>query len=144
MSVEDNKALYRQYDEALSQRDFARFDEIFAPNYVYHSPGVPELPPGPEGLKQLLSGYVAAFPDVRTTIEELIAEGDQVVARLTYSGTHQGAFQGIAPTGKQITMSSIDIVRIADGKIVEEWESPDNLGLLQQLGVIPAAEQAST
>ncbi len=144
MSTAENKALYRRYSEALSQRDYARFDELFAPTYVYHAPGLPDLPPGPEGLKQLVSGYVAAFPDVQATIEDLIADGDTVVARLTYRGTHQGAFQGIAPTGKQISMSSIDIVRIADGKIVEEWESPDNLGLLQQLGVVPTPGQAST
>ncbi len=144
MSTEENKALYRRYYEALSQRDYARFDEIFAPTYVYHAPGLPDPVAGPEAFKQLVSGYVAAFPDVQPAIEDLIAEGDKVVARLTYRGTHQGEFQGIAPTGKQISMSSIDIVRIADGKIVEEWESPDNLGLLQQLGVIPTPGQAST
>ena len=141
MSVEDNKALYRRYREAFSQQDLARFDAIMAPNYVYHAPGVPDLPPGPEGMKQLVSGHLAAFPDLRVTIEDLIAEGDKVVARLTYRGTHQGEFQGIPPTGKTVAMSSIDLVRIAGGKIVEEWESPDNLGLLQQLGIIPTPGQ---
>ena len=144
MSVEDNKALYRRYSEAVVQRDFALFDDVFTPSFVYHAPGVVDLPPGPEAFKQLVSGFFAAFPDMRLTIEDLIAEGDTVAARLTYRGTHQGEFQGIAPTGKQISMSSIDVVRIAGGKIVEEWESPDFLGLLQQLGAIPTPGQAST
>ncbi len=144
MSTEENKALYRRYYEALSQRDYARLDDLIAPTFVYHAPGIPDLPPGPEAFKQLVSGYVAAFPDMRLTIEDVIAEGDKVAARLTYRGTHQGEFQGIASTGKQIRMSSIDVVRIAGGKIAEEWESPDFLGLLQQLGAIPTPGQAST
>jgi predicted ester cyclase len=85
----------------------------------------------------------AAFPDIHETIEDMLAEGDRVVTRSTWRGTHQGAFLGIAPTGKQVSVTGIDISRVASGKFVEHWQAADNLGLLQQLGVIPVPGQAS-
>ena len=87
--------------------------------------------------------YLTAFPDLHFTVEDLIAEGDKVVARLTVRGTQQGAFMGIPPTGKHVTVTGIDINRLAGGKSVEHWLNMDTLGLLQQLGVIPAPGQAS-
>jgi predicted ester cyclase len=80
----------------------------------------------------------AAFPDIHETVEDIIAEGDTVVTRTTWRGTHQGALLGIAPTGKHVSVSGIDISRVASGKFVEHWQSADNLGLLQQLGVVPS------
>ena len=84
-----------------------------------------------------------AFPDLHFTVEDLIAEGDKVVARLTASGAQQGVFMGISPTGKRTTVTAIDIIRIAGGKFVEHWLEMDTLGLLHQLGVVPAPGQAS-
>ena len=83
-----------------------------------------------------------AFPDFHHTVEDLVAEGDKVVPRLTLRGTHQGDFQGLPPTGKQVTFSGINVMRLEDGKIVEHWSIGDTLGMLQQLGAIPAPVQA--
>jgi predicted ester cyclase len=86
--------------------------------------------------------YLTAFPDLHLTIEDLIAEGDKVVDRQTARGTHQGTFMGIPPTGKQITVTAMNISRIVGGKIVEHWVELDTLGMLQQLGVVPMPGQA--
>src|SRR5205823_14624824 len=96
------------------------------------------MPGGIEGSKQFIAMYLTAFPDVHFTVEDIIAEGDKVVTRLTVRGTQQGAFMGIPATGKQTTSTGIDINRIVDGKSVEHWLEMDTLGLLQQLGAVPA------
>jgi predicted ester cyclase len=88
--------------------------------------------------------YIAAFPDMRVPIEDVVAEGDKVAVRWALEATHQGAFLGILPTGKRIRMNGISILRPADGKIAEQWEQSDRMGLLQQLGVIPAPEHSGT
>ncbi len=93
--------------------------------------------------RMYMTAVLAAFPDLHVTPEDVIAEGDSVVARLTSRGTHQGEFQGIPPTGKQITLTGIEVFRIADGTIAERWGEFDFLGLLQQLGVIPSPAQPS-
>lgn len=143
MSTEDNKALVRRwYDEVLNKKNSAAISEFCAPNLVDHSLP-PGLPGGIEGTKQFIGMYVTAFPDLHLTVEDMITEGDKVASRLSISGTQQGAFMGIPPTGKHMTSTGIDIIRIADGKFVEHWLEADNLGLLQQLGVIPAPGQAS-
>ncbi len=87
--------------------------------------------------------YLAAFPDAKATVEELLADGDKVVARVSIRGTHQGAFRGIAPTGKPIALLGINIFRIANGKIVEHWAVRDDLSFLQQVGLFPGPGQAS-
>jgi steroid delta-isomerase-like uncharacterized protein len=139
MSAEENKALVRRtYEEVLNKVHLDVVDELYASEYVYTSPGSPELR-GPEGFKQLVRMLRAAFPDLRFTPEELIAEGESVVSRWTGRGTHQGEFKGIPPTGKQVTVTGIVIHRIADGKFVEDREELDALGLLQQLGAVPGA-----
>jgi len=139
MSVEENKALVRRtYEEVLNNGDLDVADELYAREYVYTSPGSPELR-GPEGFKQLVRMLRGAFPDLRFTPEELIAEGDSVVSRWTGRGTHQGEFKGISPTGKQVTVTGMVIHRLANGKFVEDREELDALGLLQQLGAIPSA-----
>lgn len=140
MSVEQNKALDRRYvGEVLDKGNLAVIDEIMAPNYVGHVPGFP--PSDREGDKQLIAMFRAAFPDLHFTLEDQIGEGDKVVHRLTGRGTHKGEFQGIPPTGKQVTVTGININRFAEGKVVESWGIIDMLGLLQQLGVIPVPGQ---
>jgi steroid delta-isomerase-like uncharacterized protein len=140
---EENKALVRRvFEEVINQGNLDLVDEVYAPDYAYHEPGIPELPPGPEGFKQLASMYRSAFPDVHITVEDIIAEGDKVVARFTARGTHQGELMGIPPSGNRIEVSGININRISGGKIAEEWENFDALGLMQQLGAIPSPEEA--
>ena len=117
--------------------------EFISPDFVDHS-----LPPGmsqgPEGFRQLSAMFNQAFTDVRVEVEQLVAEGDRVADRVVVRGTHQGEFMGIPATGKQVVFTSTNINRLAGGKIAEHWGDVDNLGLLQQLGAVPAPEQATT
>ena len=134
---EVNKAILRRIDEeALNQKNLSLVDDFYATDYVYHLPGAPDIR-GSEGFKQYFSTIFAAFPDFHITIEDMFAEGGKVVSRMTIQGTHTGEFMGIPPTGIQFTTTGILINRFADGKIVEDWESFDFLGFMQQLGVIP-------
>ena len=143
MSTEDNKAVVRRfYEEVMNQRKRAVLDEVFDPNLVDHF-APPGTPGGLEGARQTLGMFLSAFPDLHFTVEDLIAEGDKVVARATMSGTQQGAFMGIPPTGKRVTMTGIDINRFVGGKSVEHWVEMDTLGLMQQLGVIPPSGPTS-
>ena len=104
---------------------------------VDHNPVDPNIPPGIEGIKQTVPMFRTAFPDLQFNIVDLIAEGDKVVSRLTIQATHKGEFMGISPTGKQVSITGIDIVRIVDGKMVELWGEVDMLRLMQNLGVVP-------
>jgi len=140
MSIEENKALVRRFLEEMNKKNLAVVDELYAANFVGHLAGMEDVR-GPEGLKQLVTGFLTAFPDLHRVIEDLVAEGDKVVARLTVTGTHKGDFQGIAPTGKQATVTVIVIFRIVGGKIVETWELIDMLGVMQQIGAIPTPGQ---
>ena len=138
MSTEANKASVRRfYDEVFNKKNRAAIDEFIDLNHVDHA-APPGTPGGLKGVKQTLNMYLTAFPDLHFTVEGMIVEGDKLVARLTVRGTQQGAFMGIPPTGKQATITAIDINRFADGKSVEHWLNMDTLGLLQQLGAIPA------
>ena len=139
MNLDHNKTIIRRYfEEAWNQGRLDLLDEIVAPNYVNHDPAVPGLPAGPQGLKPILAGFRAAFPDLHFTIEDLIAADDEVVTRWTMRGTHQGEFAGLAPTGKRVTTGGIQIERLVNGQIVEHWRKSDDLGLMQQLGALPA------
>ena len=141
MSTEANKASVRRfYDEVFNKKNRAAIDEFIAPNHVDHA-APPGLPGGIEGAKQTLTMYLTAFPDLHFTVEDLLAEGDKVVARITMRGTQQGALMGIPPTGKQVMVTAIDINRIVGDKSVEHWLQMDTLGLLQQLGVVPMPGQ---
>ena len=143
MSTEENKALVRRwYEEVFNQKNLAAVGEFCDPQIIEHDLP-PGLPAGSEGTKQLIGMFLAAFPDFHITAEDLIAEGDKVASRFTVRGTHKGEFMGIPPTGKQVTMTGIQIPRIANGKMVENWLNLDMLGLLQQLGVVPPPGQAS-
>lgn len=138
MSVEENKAIARRWNEEIwSKGSLATIDELFATDYVCHYPGDPT--PDRESYKQWVAMSFAAFADVHCTIEDMVAEGDKVALRWTWRVTHsKGEYMGIAPTGKQMTITGIFILRIEGGKIVEEWGNSDDLGMMQQLGVIPA------
>ncbi len=144
MSTEENKARIRRlFEEGVNQNKLSVLDELIAPDFVnYDAP--PGTPRGPQGMRQLVAMFRTAFPDLQVTFEQELADGDYVIHRGYITGTHQGEFQGIPPTGKQVKMKSIDIWRIANGKAVENWVQFDMLGLMQQLGVIPAPGQSGS
>lgn len=131
---EENKALVRRFVEEISKGSLALFDELYA-DCVYYSPTTGELKG--ESLRRFLASLLSAFPDGRWTVEDQVAEGDKVVTRWSFSGTHQGELMGIAPTGKHVTGSGIVIDRIVEGKVVEEREEWDTLGMMQQIGAVP-------
>lgn len=141
MSADENKATFRRYVEEVGNRGNLELVNGIFDRYVSHQPDGHTEERGPEDVKRFIGEFRAAFPDFRSTVEDQIAEGDRVVTRWTMRGTHQGEFRGIAPTGKQITVTGIGIFRFSEeGKVVESWDSFDQLGMLQQLGVIPAPE----
>ena len=141
--LETNKAISRRIvEEIFNEGRLDAADEIVTADFIGHDPASPEPIVGPEGLKRNADGYRTAFPDVRLTIEDEIAEGDQVVTRWTARGTHRAEVFGIPATGKQATVTGMTIDRIVDGRIVESWTNWDTLGLLQQLGALPAMAQA--
>jgi predicted ester cyclase len=145
MLSETNKTLSRRFfDEVFGKGKLNVLDEIIARDHINSGPGtLPGLPTGPEGAKQLVTVYRNAFPDLRFTIDDQIAEGDKVVTRWTANGTHQGELAGIAPTNKTSTVTGIVVDRIANGKIAESWGIFDQFGMMQQLGVIPTPELAT-
>jgi len=136
MTTEDNKARVRLfYQEGVHNP--ALFDDLLDPTYVLHFPGSPPIA-GIVPAKQMMVSYTTAFPDLELTTEDIVAEGDKVAIRNTWRGTHQGTFQGLPPTGKQVRFTGTDIFRLEGGKIAEQWADLDALGLMQQLGAIPA------
>lgn len=146
MSTEDNKAATRRgFEEGWNQGKVAVFDELFSSTFSYHDPALPNGL-NTQGYKQLVTAMRKAFPDLQITIDDLIAEGDQVAVRLTLRGTHTGDLVTPMPlpaTGKQVTVSGITLVRLAGGKGVEVWNQVNTLGMLQQLGLVPPPGQAS-
>jgi steroid delta-isomerase-like uncharacterized protein len=137
---EENKALARRSWEIVNQHnpDLDLIDEMYTPDFVWHEPD--QDIQGSEEAKQFVATFLEAFPDLNVTVEDEIAEGDKVVTRWTIRGTHQGELMGIAPTEKQIELKGITIHRFEGDKIAEEWERYDNLGMMQQLGALPAQE----
>jgi len=139
MSTDENKALFSRFREGFWNRGNVNLvDEVMAPEFVSHAGDAPGVPLDREGLKRRGTMMHGAFPDMKVTAEDLIAEGDRVVVRSSWSGTHTGELMGIPPTGKVVSVGVIDIVRIAGGKIVEHWGEMDMMGMMQQLGIIPA------
>ncbi len=135
---ENNKAVVRRLlDEVWNKGNLSLVDELFTPNFEFHDASTPDLGRGPESEKKRVTLYRNAFPDLRLTIEDMIAEGETVVTRWSCRGTHKGDLSGIAPTGKQITISGITVGRFANGKIAQGYANWDALGLMQQLGVVP-------
>ena len=144
MSTEENKKLVLRWkDEIWNKRNVNIIDELYASDYVGHIVGTPGPVRGREALKQLLAVYFAAF-DIHITSEFLIAEGDRVAVYDTFRFKHTGTFQGIPATGKEATITSTDIYRIVNGKIVEQWTEGNLLSLMQQLGVIPTPQHSGS
>lgn len=147
MSMDANKALVRRWiTEVINRGNLAIVDEFIPPGYIGHNPNHPLAgqPLGPAEVKQhVITMLRTAFPDLQQEIEDMAAEGDQVWVRSTFRGTHQGPFAGLAPTGKAVTMTAIEIFRLADGKCLEHWINADMLGLMQQLGAIPTSGEAA-
>jgi steroid delta-isomerase-like uncharacterized protein len=136
---EGNKSLVRRlFEEVWNKGNTQIADELFTPNYAHHDHSTPDFGRGPESEKKVVTLYRNAFPDLRLTVEDLISEGETVMARWTCKGTHKGELNGIAPTNRQFNISGISITRIVNNKIAESWVNWDALGLMQQLGAVPA------
>ena len=146
MSADTHRAVVqRLFDEVWKQGNVAVIDEIFAPEYIDHGalPGLSNR--GPENHKQLLATLRSAFPDISNTLEEIIVEGDRAAFRNTLRGTHQGPFMGMAPTGRPFVQGQMHIVHFSEeNKIVEHWAARDDLGMMQQLGVLPTSGRTSS
>jgi steroid delta-isomerase-like uncharacterized protein len=141
MSTEENKALARRSWEIVDNLD--TIEEIYAPDVVWHEPD--QEVRGIDEARQFVTTYKTALPDLNITVEDVVGEGDKAVTRWTVRGTHQGEVEEFGPpTGRQVELKGITIHRIDGGKIVEEWEAYDNLSILQQLGLVPEHEQASS
>ncbi len=141
MSVEANKAAVERFGgEAFNNGDLSSSEELIAPDIVDHDPA-PGQAPGREGIEQFVNTIRTAFPDLETTIDEMIGEGDYVAFRYTIEGTHQGEFMGVAPTGKRVSVTAMEMLRFADGKMVDRWGNTDQLGILQQIGALPPIGQ---
>ncbi len=136
MSEENKDLARRSWEMLVNQQNPDAIDELYAADLVWHEPDQDVR--GSEEAKQFLDMYLSAFPDIRVTVEDEIAEGDKVVTRWTIRGTHQGEIEEFGPpTGRQVEIAGITIHRIEGGKIVEEWERYDNLSVMQQLGFVP-------
>ena len=140
---EANEAMMRRfYDEVVNKGNLAEIDERIAQDLIEHNPP-PGVPSGPEGMKQSVAMFRAAFPDIHVTIHDVLAEGDKVVVRATASGTHRGELMGIPATERRIAVDEIHIVRCVDGKVVEHWGVEDSLGMMQQLGLAESPPRQS-
>ena len=142
MSTADNASIVRRWFAEYNRGNLAVAGELVAPDLINHD-APPDLPPGREGYLRYIADVRAGLPDLRVTIEDLLADGDRVAVRLTLRGTHRGDLSGLAPTGKQVTLPQLNLFRLAGGRIVERWAIHDSLALLQQLGVLPAWEQVA-
>jgi steroid delta-isomerase-like uncharacterized protein len=137
MSEQNKTNVRRLFEEVWNKGHVSVADELFAPTYTHHDSSTPDVGQGPESEKKRVTLYRNAFPDIRFTIEDLIAEGETVVARWSCRGTHKGDLNGIAPTGKQFNIPGVSIARFTNGKMFEGFVNWDALGLMQQLGVVP-------
>jgi steroid delta-isomerase-like uncharacterized protein len=136
MTLDEMKAFIKRHDEdVINKQDLSVLEKDISPNYVDHS-ALPGFSPGLVGAKAMLSMIHGAFPDLRATIEDSIAEGDKVVVRKSWNGTHEGEFMGIPPTGKRVSFEGIVIWRIEGGQIAERWAAIDRLSLMEQLGAL--------
>ena len=138
MTADNREITRRVFEEIWNNKKLDVIDELMAADYVHHDPQSPDVPSGIEGYKQFVSYYLNAFPDLHYTIEDLLADGNTVAIRWTATGTHQGDLPGITKTGRQISVTGMTIARVRDGKFIESWGNWDALGLMQQLGVVPA------
>jgi steroid delta-isomerase-like uncharacterized protein len=136
---EQNKAVARKVYDAFNSGDVDSLDDVISPDAIDHDPQNPfGGTAGPDGAKQAIAMYRAAFPDLRIQVEAQIAEGDLVATRWTSTGTHEGDMPGLPASHNKVTVTGIGIDRIENGKIVEGWNNWDTLGMMQQLGAVPA------
>jgi steroid delta-isomerase-like uncharacterized protein len=135
MSAE-NKAVFQKFVDSMNAKDADAIGQLMSANFIDH-----DLPPGQEpgveGMLAMMRGFFAGFPDLKITINQLIAEGDLVVAAMTTEGTQTGEFMGVPASGKKISITEMHMVRVVDGKAVEHWGVADAMGMMQQLGVTP-------
>jgi len=140
MSTEENKAVMRLIEEAYNKGNLAGVDGVVASNFLFRSPGMEVK--GLESYKQqIITGMRTAFPDLYFATDDMVAEGDKIAIHYTMTATHKGEFMGIPATGKKVNVSGISIVHFKDGKMVESWGNMDDLGMMQQLGVLPPMGQ---
>ncbi|MGB2625462.1 MAG: ester cyclase [Candidatus Acidiferrum sp.] len=142
MSEQNKNNVRRLFEEVWNKGNVAVADELFAPTYTHHDSSTPDVGRGPESEKKRATLYRNAFSDMRLTIDDLVADGDMVVARWSCRGTHKGELNGIAPTGKQVNFTGISIAQFTNGKMTEGYVNWDALGLMQQLGVVPELGKA--
>jgi predicted ester cyclase len=135
--ADENQALVRRiFEEAFVHGNLGAVDELVAPDVVDHSTMAAPAP-GAEGFKQRIAGLRNAFPDCRFELDNLFGDGDRVAFTWTFTGTHTGNLGVVPPTGRQVTVTGVNVERVAGGRVVEHWSSPDNLGMFQQLGLVP-------
>jgi steroid delta-isomerase-like uncharacterized protein len=135
MSTEQNKATAHQFiEEVLNQGNMSRINDLLVPDFVEHEELPPGVPRDREGVTLLMTMLRSAFPDFKATIDDMIAEGDKVVVRMTWTGTQQGEFMGMPPSGKPMSIGVIDIFRIEKDKLVEHWGLSDTMSMMEQLG----------
>jgi steroid delta-isomerase-like uncharacterized protein len=139
---EHNKTIVRRFlSEVLQKKDLEAADELLAPDFVFNAPFLPEPIRGRDAWKEMMSQFFTAFPDYGERLEEIIGEGDKVAGRVVFSGTQNGPILGIPPTGRRVEIEALNIMRVSGGRIVEQWGQPDMLGMMQQLGLVPAPAQ---
>ena len=139
MSPEANKAAKRRDFDAFNAQALDVIDELFAPEYVLHMPGSPDVE-GPDTLKQMVAGSLATLSEVVLTVDDMGAEGDKVATRWTLTAIHSGDFMGVPATNRRITMQGMIIDRFVEGRVVEGWDAFDMYGVMKQLGAIPSAD----
>ena len=139
MAAETNKLVMDRFLEFINTASEKLAQELISPSAVFHVPGRTEPMRGPAGYLAIIGMMRGGFPDIQWTLEEMVAEGDKIAARFTMRGTHRGTFFGVPPTGKTISVQAMNIYRLSGGQFVEEHGQPDMLGLLQQIGAVPAA-----
>ncbi len=143
MPMQENREIAHRFEEAYNTGNVADAAEFIAPSFAQRGPGVPPVPPGPQGYQEGVRAFRSAFPDLHVTIDDMVVAEDKVAVRFHARGTHRGEFQGIAPTGKPVETTGIDIIHIANGQITEAWTEIDSLSFYRQLGVVqPQVAQA--
>lgn len=137
--MQHSEVFRRVIEEGFNRGNFDAWNECFTETFTEHQYGMPSTL---AGFKRAIAGLRAAFPDLHLEIDEMVDQGDKVWVRMTSTGTHRGAFAGVAPTGRRITIAVMDVVRFENGKIVEHWGVPDRFALLDQIGGLPGRAPA--
>jgi steroid delta-isomerase-like uncharacterized protein len=138
MTVEQNKRVMQTFVDFINTANPDVANELIDPGATFYVPGRPEPVTGPAGYLEIVAMMRGGFPDIQWTLEELICEGNNIVARFTMRGTHEGSFFGVPATGNTIAVQALNIYRLSGGKIVEEYGQPDLLGLMRQIGALPS------